>query len=164
MKSVKNWTKEDAVSFIESCMIWIGAGFHPDTAMNEYVVLGTNQEVPTFTPEEAAMNQEKLDKAFELLGESIYECGMELGYKLGYYPAPAPEKVMVTVLFGEEAIHDFNQADLADYEDIDDLLEKVTQETGMCGTFSFESQGEADAFMRGVEAMEGFYAYMKIDD
>jgi hypothetical protein len=87
MKSVKNFTSADAVCFIESCMIWIGAGFHPDTPMSQYVTLGKDGQ-PTFTPNEVIYNQERLNKAFELLGDDIYECGMEIGYKLGYYPRP----------------------------------------------------------------------------
>jgi len=85
MKNVSNWKKEDAVSFIECCMIWIGMGFHPDTPMNGYV---DGDGFPTFTVGDAMHNQTKLDKAFELLGDDIYEVGMELGYKLGYYPRP----------------------------------------------------------------------------
>jgi len=95
MKSTQNWTKEDAVSFIECCMIWIGAGFHPDTQMNDYV---DGDGLPAFTDDEARDNQEKLDKAFELLGEDIYECGMELGYKLGYYPRPKDEEAIVQAI------------------------------------------------------------------
>lgn len=150
MKSVKNWTKEDAVSFIEACMIWIGEGFHPDTPMADYVALGNGQ--PTFTSNEAVYNQERLNRAFELLGDDIYECGMELGRKLGYYPAPDPEKVTLYVIYGNSAAERFEEMDAND--PIEGRLDMACEEDGEWKEFTFDTQAELDSFIKGMDEID----------
>ncbi len=145
MKNVSNWKKEDAVSFIECCMIWIGAGFHPDTPMNGYLA--------SFTDDEARENQTKLDKAFELLGDDIYECGMELGYKLGYYPRPDDQKFKLTVLFGENAIERFEEMGSRKWK-TETKLDKATEEDGQYDSFEFDTEDEMKAFIQGMYQYE----------
>jgi hypothetical protein len=150
MKSTQNWTKEDAVSFIEGCMIWIGAGFHPDTDMKGYVnAFGFT----IFSEEDAAMNQKKLNLAFELLGDDIYEVGMELGYKLGYYPRPDDQKVKLTVLFGEDAINEFESMDAN--IDLEERLDMAIEDCGTWDVKTFDTQAEADAYTKGLFDSEG---------
>lgn len=148
MRNPEIWTKEDALRFIDTCMIWIGPGFNPDTPMADYVVLGTKQQVSTFTPEDAAANQVMLDKAFELLGDDIYQAGMELGYKLGYYPRPepyspiVPQMPSVAVLFGQEAIDDYNETG--------DAHAAAEKHHGAIEAYEFETEPEKQAFIYGL--------------
>ncbi len=84
MKRTKNWTKQDAEAFIIGCLVWIGPGFHPDTPMIDYVTGDGNL---TFNASEARINQVKMNMAWELLGESIYDILTEWGIKMGLQPA-----------------------------------------------------------------------------
>jgi hypothetical protein len=148
MKNTRYWNEDDAKAFVKSCLIWIGPGFHPDTPMEDYVVLRTNQQVSVFTTEDAAANQVMLDKAFELLGDDIYEAGMELGYKLGYYPRPepyspiVPQMPSVAVLFGQEAIEDYNENG--------DAHAAAEKHHGAIEAYEFETEAEKQAFIYGL--------------
>ena len=75
----------------------LGAGFHPDTPFDNpdhwYVNYDTGQ--PTFADQhQRARLQSQLERCFQVCeqsGHDIYEQGLELGRKLGYYPAIEPE-------------------------------------------------------------------------
>lgn len=79
-------TRQDAINFIHGCILWIGPGFHPDYPMSDYDVVDTG--LPTFSKGEAKMNQSKLDRCHKLLGDDVYEVGMEFMARMGYVPAP----------------------------------------------------------------------------
>ena len=61
-------------NFIRECTEKLGLGFHPDTPFEDYINVETEQ--PTFTPEESAEWQRKMDLAMEWCKEhhqDIYE-------------------------------------------------------------------------------------------
>ena len=68
----------------------LGAGFHPDTPIEDY----TNED-GSFTFENGVVDlQCQLDRCYQVclsFNEDIYEVGLALGRKLGYYPAIEPE-------------------------------------------------------------------------
>ena len=69
----------------------IGASFHPDTPMPDYTDRHGN---PVFGREGCEAMQTKIERCFDVCeqsGHDIYEQGLELGRKLGYYPAIEPE-------------------------------------------------------------------------
>lgn len=68
-------TVEDAQGLVRWCVENIGLGYHPDTPFEEYI---TREQEVSFKLEIAARLNELHDRAFELLGDSIYETGMEL--------------------------------------------------------------------------------------
>ena len=64
-------TRLDAVKLLREVVDVVGAGgFHPDTPMTDYVKVSTGER--SFTPEQAAELQTKLDAAFGILGEDAY--------------------------------------------------------------------------------------------
>lgn len=69
-------TTQTARQFLAHCIDLLGSGFHPDTPFTDYVGLYHGQRV--FSDEAAANLQTRLDAAFEVLGEDVYEVGLEL--------------------------------------------------------------------------------------
>lgn len=51
----------------------IGPGFHPDDPAAEYVIAGK----PVFTTEEAAKIDALVEFTFSVLGDQVYETGLE---------------------------------------------------------------------------------------
>lgn len=70
----------DAVQFLQASILWIGTGFHPDTPMATYTDETGNYVFPAG---KAAKNQIKLDQCHQVLGEGIYEIGLELLRRYG---------------------------------------------------------------------------------
>lgn len=77
-------TREDAINFIHGCILFIGPGFHPDTPMVGYDFAGSG---PMLTQSAQVYYQDRLDECHEILGESIYDVGLEFMQKLGDAPA-----------------------------------------------------------------------------
>jgi hypothetical protein len=57
----------------------LGLIWHPDTRFKDYVVLDTGG--PVFTPIAAAVLDHAMAKCFELLGERVYDVGLEETHK-----------------------------------------------------------------------------------
>ncbi len=163
MEKLEINTMADVRSFFYYLMVEmeLGAGFHPDTPIDDY----TNADGSSYWgghPQPTL--QKQLDRCFEVVEDAdgdIYECGMELGRKLGYYPRPDDEKQSVTLLFGQDAISEFEDMDAN--INLDERLEAATAESGMCNTFSFDTKQEMDAFMQGIDAMDGWMNVLQID-
>ena len=145
MKNTRYWNEDDAKAFVKSCLIWIGPGFHPDTEMKSYTYENGHYMLSI---EDAAINQEKLNAACDLLGDDIYEIGMEFGRQLGYYPAPEPcspivaQMPSVAVLFGQEAIDDYNETG--------DAHAAAEKYHGAIEAYEFETEAEKQAFIYGL--------------
>jgi hypothetical protein len=82
MRSLNNWNKADAENFIRGCIVWIGPAFHPDTPMADYI----GKDGAIFTPNDAYMNQCKLEKALDILGDDIYGIGLDMSQTMGFAP------------------------------------------------------------------------------
>jgi len=68
-------TVEDAQQLVRWCVENIGLGYHPDTPFEEYI---NRERMASFDPKVAERLNGLHDRAFELLGDSIYETGMEI--------------------------------------------------------------------------------------
>lgn len=67
-------SRKEAVCWVRTVSREVGLGFHPDTPASEYVNLNT--DLPTFSTTEAKAFDEARDRAFDLLGEHIYQFGL----------------------------------------------------------------------------------------
>ena len=96
MENISINTMADVRSFMYYLIVELdlGAGFHPDTPIAEYVNIDPSDpqyEQLTFHPDFAFELQERLDRCFQVChecGEDIYSQGMDLVYTFGYLPRP----------------------------------------------------------------------------
>ena len=133
----------------------IGASFHPDTPMPDYTDRHGN---PVFGREGCEAMQTKIERCFDVCeqsGHDIYEQGLELGRKLGYYPAPDDQSQVVAVLFGADAIDAYNEDG--------DIEGAVNRNHGNYEEYEFATKAEADAFIQGLEAANDWDANCLID-
>ncbi len=70
--------RKDAESFIRACVQLIGMGFHPDTPFLNYT---KRDGSPIFSEETAAKYQQNLEEAFAILGDGVYEVGLDEMHK-----------------------------------------------------------------------------------
>jgi hypothetical protein len=50
--------------------------FHPDTPFEDYVCYEDGK--PTYTPEECCLRNRLVDECFELVGDRVYDIGLEI--------------------------------------------------------------------------------------
>jgi len=70
---VKPMTKSAALRFVNRLQDKIGVGYHPDTRAAEYV---NDDDEPLFSELEAEEIDENMDRVFDLLGDEVYEIGL----------------------------------------------------------------------------------------
>ena len=163
MENISINTMADVRSFMYYLIVELdlGAGFHPDTPFDNpdhwYVNYDTGQ--PTFADQhQRARLQSQLERCFQVCeqsGHDIYEQGLELGRKLGYYPAPDDQSQVVAVLFGADAIDAYNEDG--------DIEGAVNRNHGNYEEYEFATKAEADAFIQGLEAANDWDANCLID-
>ncbi len=132
----------------------LGGGFHADTPIVDY---NGKDGLPVFWNGCQEL-QSQLDRCFEVCQElryDIYEVGLELGRKLGYYPAPDDQSQVVAVLFGADAIDAYNEDG--------DIEGAVNRNHGNYEEYEFATKAEADAFIQGLEAANYWDANCLID-
>lgn len=74
-------TKSQCEQFVRDCCRHIGAGFHPDSKMSDYVT--GEPPRPLFTVREAMILQRSLDRCFRDL-DDVYEVAYAEFVRLGY--------------------------------------------------------------------------------
>lgn len=73
-------TEAAAKEYIETCVLEIGGGFHPDDSMTEMVNISTDK--PIFKKCDALVIDRNIDACFKLLGEKVYTVGLRAMNKL----------------------------------------------------------------------------------
>ena len=67
-------SRAEAVAFLAGMIHRLKGGYHPDTAICDYVRVADG--VPTFSRVEAEVLQAKHDQMMEVLGEEVYTIGL----------------------------------------------------------------------------------------
>lgn len=69
-------SRRNAICWLKQLIRYVGQGFHPDTAPNDYT---SSEGRPLFTPSESAILERSLDHLLEILGsEQPYEIGADV--------------------------------------------------------------------------------------
>ncbi|MGH7130345.1 MAG: hypothetical protein ACREJO_00150 [Phycisphaerales bacterium] len=71
--SAKLTTTTEAIKWLRRATHEIGPGFHPDTPASDYVAAASG--MPLFGAQDAEAFDANIGRAFELLGEEVYEYG-----------------------------------------------------------------------------------------
>jgi hypothetical protein len=132
--------RQDAIAWVQKAALELGLGFHPDTPAAEYVNTETNQ--PTFTAAEAVAFDAVREKAFDLLGDSIYDYGLSIQQRLlrGTLPMDKKTAEQLEAIVGGEA-----------WERNGEWVVTVNEEDGSIvlytgeGIFQYESDEALDA-------------------
>ena len=77
---IKN--KQDVIDFFDYLYVDRQLSFHPDDDFSDYVNLETKK--PAFTKAEVPLLNKRMKEAFAVLGDDIYEVGMDRLFK--HYP------------------------------------------------------------------------------
>lgn len=127
----------------------LGAGFHPDTPMSDYV--NTESKQPTFSPAQALKLQLQMDQCYHVCyttNNDIYEQGVE---PRAYIQMLDLKPCEITVIFGEDAINNFEEMDTN--IDLESRLDTATHECGYYEIHEFDTKGEKDAYILGLNDM-----------
>ena len=128
----------------------IGASFHPDTPIDEYV---DDAGYPIFQRGGGKL-QKQLDECFHVckyLSQDIYDVSFKIAQSLGITPRPDTEKIQMVFLFGAESIYEFERMDAN--IDFYERLQAVTEDSGYYENRSFYTQAELDAYRLGLNDM-----------
>jgi len=73
-------TGEEAQRLLVVLTEQLGWGFHSDTRCDGHINLRTNE--PSYTPDRAAVRDELLDQAFDLIGDDVYDLSRDVVYTM----------------------------------------------------------------------------------